>query len=393
MTSADPDEWLRHERAGAQLVRCNKMAAAPGSRAGLPSTGRTNHWPAETDHSPGSCFAAGVQGRTVSTVNIGELLNLVGLSTGVVLYAMLLAMVVRARPRRRPAPARPAPARDLDPRPRWNLCALPAYELPKSASRARSRFSRRSASARSASCRRSSSTRCCEAGATGEPGPTRALPHRGLRGERGRRRPAARGGVARGPVPSASAMRLLTYTFVALVVPLAAVTRGQPGARRALWVAALAVFAVSALHLSQLHRGDASWPVELVGHHASLPLAFAILYQDYPFALADLFLKRALALLAVVAIAFVAVATFGERSPAFAAFVQADPRQVGVLVTLGWPPRCSIRLWRGIAWFVDASCSIAPTTRRCGPPSRGARQTHDDVPPARDDLARCSRRR
>jgi MFS family permease len=36
------------------------------------------------------------------------------------------------------------------------------------------------------------------------------------------------------------------------------------------------VFAVSALHLSQLHKGDASWPVELVGHHASLPLAFAI---------------------------------------------------------------------------------------------------------------------
>src|SRR6266850_2520676 len=30
-------------------------------------------------------------------------------------------------------------------------------------------------------------------------------------------------------VPSAEAMRLLTYTFVALVVPLAAATRGQPG--------------------------------------------------------------------------------------------------------------------------------------------------------------------
>ena len=94
-------------------------------------------------------------------------------------------------------------------------------------------------------------------------------------------------------VPAPLGMRLLTYTFVALVVPLAAVTRGRPGAGRALWAAALATFAVSALHLSQLHRGDASWPVELVGHHASLPLAFAILYQDYRFALADLFLKRA----------------------------------------------------------------------------------------------------
>ena len=47
-------------------------------------------------------------------------------------------------------------------------------------------------------------------------------------------------------------MRLLTYTFVALVLPLAAITRGQPGARRALWVAALAAFTVSALHLTEL---------------------------------------------------------------------------------------------------------------------------------------------
>src|ERR1700674_2208933 len=63
---------------------------------------------------------------------MGELLNLVGLSTGVVLYAMLLAMVVRGS--RTPA----GPSRfdwlllltsllGLV----WNLCALPAYELPK----------------------------------------------------------------------------------------------------------------------------------------------------------------------------------------------------------------------------------------------------------------------
>ena len=91
-------------------------------------------------------------------------------------------------------------------------------------------------------------------------------------------------------VPSAAAMRLLTYAFIALVAPVVAMTLGQRRARRALWISALAVFAVSALHLSQIHQGADAWPVELVGHHASLPLAFAILYQDYPFALADLFL-------------------------------------------------------------------------------------------------------
>src|SRR5919198_4817832 len=109
-------------------------------------------------------------------------------------------------------------------------------------------------------------------------------------------------------------MQLLTYTFVALVVPLAAMPRNHPGARRAMWAAALAAFAVSALHLSQLHQGDSSWPVELLGHHASVPLAFAILYQDYPFALADLFLKRALTLLLLITVALVSVTALHSAS-------------------------------------------------------------------------------
>lgn len=62
---------------------------------------------------------------------MSELLNLIGLSTGVALYAMLLVMVVRAR--RAPSAAR------FDPLLLstailglvWNLSALPAYELPK----------------------------------------------------------------------------------------------------------------------------------------------------------------------------------------------------------------------------------------------------------------------
>src|SRR5438876_745512 len=45
-------------------------------------------------------FQLRTPGRTVSTtLNIGELLNLVGLSAGVVLYAMLLVMVVLCQPR------------------------------------------------------------------------------------------------------------------------------------------------------------------------------------------------------------------------------------------------------------------------------------------------------
>ena len=63
---------------------------------------------------------------------MGELLNLVGLSTGIALYAMLLVMVIRAG-------QRPGGHQRYDPLLLatailglvWNVCALPAYELPK----------------------------------------------------------------------------------------------------------------------------------------------------------------------------------------------------------------------------------------------------------------------
>src|ERR1700733_4841432 len=63
---------------------------------------------------------------------MGELLNLVGLSTGVVLYAMLLAMDVRGS--RTPGVRARFDSLLLAPSIlglAWNLCALPAYELPK----------------------------------------------------------------------------------------------------------------------------------------------------------------------------------------------------------------------------------------------------------------------
>ena len=103
--------------------------------------------------------------------------------------------------------------------------------------------------------------------------------------------------------PSALAFTTLTVAFGAIVVPLAVLTRGQTNGRRALWMLALALFAVSANHLGHFHDDAGGWLAELIGHHAVLPLAFAILYQEYRFALADLFLKRALTLLAVVALA------------------------------------------------------------------------------------------
>jgi signal transduction histidine kinase len=285
---------------------------------------------------------------------MSELLNLVGLSTGLVLYAMLLAMVLHAQHRTARASFDPLLVATATLGLVWNLCALAIYELPK----------------------------------IGVDGPFPMLAvvgftalgflpavvvHSVLRGERQRIQPATRwvAGTAyavsviaallhlynasRGrQVPSVLGMRVLTYTFVASIVPLAALTRAQPGGRRTLWGAALAAFAVSALHLSQLHRGDSSWPVELLGHHASVPLALAILYQDYPFALADLFLKRALTLLVFVTAAFVSIAAFGLHIVSSHDLARIDPGEVGILVSLWVATALAAPAIRDASsWFVD----------------------------------------
>jgi signal transduction histidine kinase len=131
------------------------------------------------------------------------------------------------------------------------------------------------------------------------------------------------------PVPSHVALHLLTFGFGGLIVLMLLLTRREQWWRSAGWVIALAVFAVSASHLSH-HAGESyAWWVELIGHHSSLPLALVILYQDYRFALADLFLKRALALLGLVALT--AGLYFGVIAPLLTQTSPADPRVTSVL--------------------------------------------------------------
>jgi hypothetical protein len=310
---------------------------------------------------------------------MSELLNLIGLSAGIALYAMLLAMVLRAG--RTPfATADPLLLVTAILGLIWNLCALPAYELPKLGIDAPLRL-------------------LTAVGLSALGFLPAVVVHSVLREERAdRRRNMAAGflAVAYGvsaiaallhlrsiwtsaPLPSTLAMRLLTFTFMGLLVPLAAVTRRQPGARRALWVSALAIFAVSALHLSQTDRPDNSWIVELVGHHASLPLAVAILYQDFPFALADLFLKRALTLLALVAAPFAAVASLGVRSSTgFQPLGSA--RDLAVLVTL-WVATALLypKLRDAVGWFVDAIVLKRPDYTALRAEMGRAIQAHDEV--------------
>ena len=161
--------------------------------------------------------------------------------------------------------------------------------------------------------------------------------------------------LAHEAIPSAPALTLLTAGYIAVIALLALVTPKGPRAGWTLSAVALAAFAVMALHLQRHTTGTESVPIELVGHHASLPLALVILYQDYRFALADIFLKRVLTLLAVLLVAgllyaFVAV-------PVVLPYLTAD-------VGASWAVSALIALWvvtalsyppleRAISRFVD----------------------------------------
>jgi signal transduction histidine kinase len=156
-----------------------------------------------------------------------------------------------------------------------------------------------------------------------------------------------------GVVPSRVALLLLTIGFVVVVVALFASTRKETGWSRAVWAVALAIFAVTALHVGS-DTGHDSWWVELVGHHASIPLALAILYQDYRFALADLFLKRALLLMALVAIASGAYALMEPLLEMRDASGAADTRAVGAVIGLVVATALAYPLVRGaVDRFVD----------------------------------------
>lgn len=154
-------------------------------------------------------------------------------------------------------------------------------------------------------------------------------------------------------LPSPSGLTVLTVGLLTVLPVLITAAHKHLNGARALWMAALAIVAVSALHLGRFHGGQQSWPVELVGHHASILLAFAILYQDYRFALADLFLKQALTLIALVVLVFGA---FSIAEPLLVDVVDGrlQPSAVALLLVL-WAgtalvfPLCR----RAVCRFVD----------------------------------------
>lgn len=287
---------------------------------------------------------------------MNDLLNAFGLATGLALYTMLLVMAARDRTRGGRVDTVPLATGILGIV--WNLCSLASLMLPRMDM---------AVAAQTLSV----------LGVVALGFLPAVVVHSVVRGARADRLPRANAALLFGAysvsagagviqvvellrnqaVPSVTGLRLLTWSFVALAVPLVAITSRQPNGRRALWVAALAAFAVSALHLSPFHDTGTTWPVELVGHHASIPLAVAILYQDYPFALADLFLKRALLLIVLVSAAMFGLSGGGLAS-------NGSPLQLAILAA-GWVVTALAYPWlrRGINWFVDTVILKRPDYR------------------------------
>jgi hypothetical protein len=105
------------------------------------------------------------------------------------------------------------------------------------------------------------------------------------------------------------------------------------------------------LHLSHREGATESWFVELAGHHASIPLIFAILYQDFRFAFADIFLKRALSFI------FLAALIYGIFVAGVMPILNGNPtsersiallRAMWVLTALVYP-----LLRRSAGWLID----------------------------------------
>lgn len=161
-----------------------------------------------------------------------------------------------------------------------------------------------------------------------------------------------RAAAAGAALPSPDGLAWLTGALVIAVAFLTVALRSPHPHRGALWLATLAVVAVSVLHLGRLHGAQESWPIELVGHHASMLLAFALLYQDFRFAFADLFLKQALALLALVAIAGGGYATVSPWLHSTGG--ETPPEAIGMLLAL-WVGTALVFpvVRRAITRFVD----------------------------------------
>jgi two-component sensor histidine kinase len=170
--------------------------------------------------------------------------------------------------------------------------------------------------------------------------------------------------ASNGAAPSPAALWLLSLGFPSVLAWLIVAGEARAAGARAITAAALAAFATTALHLSRHNpQVEESLFAAVVGHQGSLPLVLTILYQDYRFALVDLFLKRAVSLMLLVAIA--AVGYLGLVAPELAD-PNADPLRTPLLILGLWVGTALAFPWlrAGVRDFVDRTLLHRPDYRR-----------------------------
>lgn len=156
------------------------------------------------------------------------------------------------------------------------------------------------------------------------------------------------------PVPSGAGLMLLTIGALTLTAALFIVNSRQTIENKAIWASALLIFALSGLHLG-FTRESNYWPVELIAHQSSLPLALAILYQNYRFAFADLFLKRAISVMLLALLAFGLYLGVAAPILRFHEAHERDDVQVISLILVLWMATALAYplLHRAASWLVD----------------------------------------
>jgi len=155
-------------------------------------------------------------------------------------------------------------------------------------------------------------------------------------------------------IPASGAWRLLTIGFLVLFVGLLWTTKRSLAGHSGLVLVFLAVCSIVALPLSHHPDGNLPWWFDFLEHHASLPVAVAVLYRDYRFAFVDHFIKRTLSFLLLVGVSCTLYMTIlfpmlqstdgPPISPAFSGLIVS----LWVLTALTYP-----WLHRNVTWMFD----------------------------------------
>lgn len=155
-------------------------------------------------------------------------------------------------------------------------------------------------------------------------------------------------------VPSEIALTTLTIGALMLAVALFVTYFRETLEKKAVWAAALLIFALGSLHFVGEGEGS-SWAIELVAHQSSLPLVLVILYQNYRFAFADLFLKRAISMMLLALVAFGLYA--GIAAPVLRyheTHDRNDVQAISVILVLWVATALAYPMLHGMAvWLVD----------------------------------------